>query len=321
MQQFCNNDYMAETNDEGVENSPSEDKFATVGSDAMETECDEEFDLDCQQYENILDLSDFSPDKYNVEDSIAYMYKMALLHTSYGNYANGKSPPLVNREQQQPNVVSYFKLLVTSKKKGHNFNYWLNKWETIEVRIILRPFFSFIENIFPPSPSDVVIVVAGTLVSTSVISFIPTLLVTTIGSVSGFMTLFFIGTQVDKKIIEKGRFKFLSTEALTKAEKWFSKYGYWIILGNRFLSGTRAVISFFAGLSELNFKKTFLLAFTSSFVWNLLIISLGVMFGNNVALVDSYLKTYSNIVLIVTIVLVVLLILKYFLQKGRKSKS
>jgi len=182
-------------------------------------------------------------------------------------------------------------------------------------------FFSFIENIFPPSPSDVVIIVAGTLVSTDVISFIPTLLVTTIGSVSGFMTLFFIGTQVDKKIIEKGRFKFLSTEALTNAEKWFSKYGYWIILGNRFLSGTRAVISFFAGLSELNFKKTFLLALTSSFVWNLLIISLGVMFGNNVALVDSYLKTYSNIVLVVTIVLVVLLTLKYFLQKGRKPKS
>jgi len=182
-------------------------------------------------------------------------------------------------------------------------------------------FFSFIENIFPPSPSDVVIVVAGTLVSTGVISFIPTLLVTTIGSVSGFMTLFFIGTQVDKKIIEKGRFKFLSTEALEKAEKWFSKYGYWIILGNRFLSGTRAVISFFAGLSELNFKKTFLLAFSSSFVWNLLIISLGVMFGNNVALVDKHLKTYSNIVLGITIIAIVILILKYFVQKRRKQKS
>ena len=181
-------------------------------------------------------------------------------------------------------------------------------------------FFSFIENIFPPSPSDVVIIVAGTLVSTDVISFIPTLLVTSIGSVMGFMTLFFIGTQVDKKIIERGRFKFLSREALEKAEKWFGKYGYWIILGNRFLSGTRAVISFFAGLSELNPKKTFLLALTSSVVWNLLIISLGVMFGNNVALVDSYLKTYSNIVLIITIILVVLLIVKYFLSKRRKPK-
>lgn len=181
-------------------------------------------------------------------------------------------------------------------------------------------FFSFIENIFPPSPSDVVIVVAGTLVSTDVISFIPTLFVTTIGSVMGFMTLFFLGKQVDKKIIEKGRFKFLSREALEKAEKWFSKYGYWIILGNRFLSGTRAVISFFAGLSELNPKKTFLLALTSSVVWNLLIISLGILFGKNVALVDSYLKTYSNIVLVITIVVVLLLTAKYFLSKRRKQK-
>ncbi len=182
-------------------------------------------------------------------------------------------------------------------------------------------FFSFIENIFPPSPSDVVIVVAGTLISTNVISFFPTLLVTTIGSVMGFMTLFFVGTQVDKRIIEKGKFKFISREALDKVEKWFSKYGYWIILGNRFLSGTRAVISFFAGLSSLGFKKTLLFSFISSAVWNLLIISLGVMFGNNVALVDSYLKTYSNVVLILTIVIVVLLIAKYFLQKRKKIKT
>lgn len=182
-------------------------------------------------------------------------------------------------------------------------------------------FFSFIENIFPPSPSDVVIVVAGTLISTSVISFFPTLLVTTIGSVMGFMTLFFVGTQVDKRIIEKGKFKFISREALEKVEKWFSKFGYWIILGNRFLSGTRAVISFFAGLSALNFRKTLLFSFLSSAVWNLLIISLGVMFGNNVAVVDSYLKTYSNIVLILTIVIVVLLIAKYFLQKRKKIKN
>lgn len=181
-------------------------------------------------------------------------------------------------------------------------------------------FFSFIENIFPPSPSDIVIIVAGTLVSSNVISFVPTLIVTSLGSVMGFMTLFFIGTQVDKKILEKGKFKFLSTEALKKVEMWFAKYGYWIILGNRFLSGTRAVISFFAGLSELNFKKTFIFALISSSVWNLLIISLGVLFGNNVALVDQYLKTYSNIVLVITILIVVALVAKYFLQKRRKQK-
>lgn len=180
-------------------------------------------------------------------------------------------------------------------------------------------FFSFIENIFPPSPSDVVIIVAGTLISTNIISFFPTLLVTTIGSVLGFMTLFFIGTQVDKKIIEKGRFKFLSRQALEKAETWFSKYGYWIILGNRFLSGTRAVISFFAGLSGLDTRKTILFSFISSTIWNLLIISLGALFGNNVALVDNYLQTYSNIVLVLVILFILVLVVRYFLKKSRKQ--
>jgi membrane protein DedA with SNARE-associated domain len=135
------------------------------------------------------------------------------------------------------------------------------------------------------------------------------------------MTLFFLGTQVDKRIIEKGRFKFLSTDALAKVEKWFVKYGYWMILGNRFLSGTRAVISFFAGLSQLDVKKTFLLATTSSLVWNLLIISLGLLFGNNIPVVDSYLKTYSNIVLLITFLIVAILVLRYFLRKYNNRKA
>ncbi len=133
------------------------------------------------------------------------------------------------------------------------------------------------------------------------------------------MTLFFIGTQVDKKIIEKGRFKFLSRQALEKAETWFSKYGYWIILGNRFLSGTRAVISFFAGLSGLDKRKTILFSFISSTIWNLLIISLGALFGNNVALVDNYLQTYSNIVLVLVILFILVLVVRYFLKKSIKQ--
>ena len=66
-------------------------------------------------------------------------------------------------------------------------------------------FFSFIENVFPPSPSDLVILIGGTLVSTGVIHFIPTLLLATIGSVLGFMTLFYFGSTVDKKLVHSGK--------------------------------------------------------------------------------------------------------------------
>jgi membrane protein DedA with SNARE-associated domain len=175
--------------------------------------------------------------------------------------------------------------------------------------------FAFVENVFPPSPSDLVVVLGGSLIGTHSLHFIPTLLVTTIGSVVGFMTLFFIGTQLDKKVIKAGKIKFIPTEGIGKVENWFLKYGYWIILANRFLPGTRSVISLFAGLSELNKKKTIILATISALIWNSIIIYLGVIFGHNIEIVDKYLSTYSNIALAITGVVILVLIIRYFIKK------
>ena len=181
--------------------------------------------------------------------------------------------------------------------------------------------FAFVENVFPPSPSALVVVLGGSLIGTHSLHFIPTLLATTIGSVIGFMALFLIGTQLDKKIIKAGKVKFISTEGLEKVEKWFLKYGYWIILVNRFLPGTRSVISLFAGLSELDIKKTIILATISALVWNSSIIYLGIIFGHNIAIVDNYLSAYSNTAVILTCAVILFFILKYFWKKKRSVKG
>jgi membrane protein DedA with SNARE-associated domain len=181
-------------------------------------------------------------------------------------------------------------------------------------------FFSYIENVFPPSPSDLVIVIGGSLVSTGAIQFLPTLILTTIGSVLGFMTLYFVGSQLDQKVIRAGKIKYVSLDALEKAERWFNKYGYFVILANRFLPGTRSVISFFAGLSELKVRRTVILAAISAFAWNAIIISLGVFFGDNIPVVDEYLSTYSTIGFIITAAVVLVVVIFYFVRKG-KSKG
>ncbi len=179
--------------------------------------------------------------------------------------------------------------------------------------------FSFVENVFPPSPSDLVILVGGSLVGIDTIHFIPTLILTTLGSVLGFMTLFFIGSQLDKKIIKAGKIKFISVEAIDKVENWFIKYGYFVIAANRFLPGTRSVISFFAGLSELEVKKTAVLAGLSSFFWNAIIIYLGIIFGKNIHVVDYYLGAYSNSVIAVTILIILFFVIRYFIRKMKKN--
>jgi len=179
--------------------------------------------------------------------------------------------------------------------------------------------FAFVENVFPPSPSDFVVVVGGSLIATGIIDFIPTLILTSLGTVIGFMVLFYIGSTVDKKVIHSGKFKYIPVDAIEKVEIWFKKYGYGIILANRFMPGTRAVISFFAGLSHLDVKKTIIFSTISAFAWNTLILYLGYIFGDNVELVDQYLTTYSNIVIGITVVIALFFIIRVYLRK-MKSK-
>ena len=71
------------------------------------------------------------------------------------------------------------------------------------------------------------------------------------GSLAGFLTAFIIGWQFDKKLIHSGKIKFVNVQSIDKVETAFRKWGYYLIVANRFLPGTRAVISFFAGMSRL----------------------------------------------------------------------
>ena len=180
-------------------------------------------------------------------------------------------------------------------------------------------FFAYIENLFPPSPSDIVVVIAGSLVATGSLNLIPTFLFATSGSLLGFLTAFIIGWQFDKKLVHSGKLKFLNVQSFEKVENSFRTYGDYLIIANRFLPGTRAVISFFAGMSRLNVNKTTILSLVSSAIWNAFLIYLGIAFGKNVDVIDGYLKTYSNIILIITGIVILFFVVKYFITK-RKTK-
>lgn len=194
----------------------------------------------------------------------------------------------------------------------------LNTFNPILIYIIIL-IIPFIENVFPPSPSDTIIVVAGSLIVDHTIHFIPALILTSIGSEMGFLFLYYLGTQTDRKVIQRGHLRFINRQTLDTAEKWFNKYGIIIILFNRFISGVRSVISFFAGMSELDFKVTLVFSIISATVWNIILLTLGILFGENVQLVDKYLNTYYQVVIIILIVVAVLYSIRYFYKK-RKSK-
>ena len=178
---------------------------------------------------------------------------------------------------------------------------------------------AYIENIFPPSPSDLLIVAGGYLVGIGHIGFIETLIIATLGSTSGFMTMYKIGDWFGLSIIEKKKIKFLPLDSVHKVETWFRKYGYWLIVVNRFLSGTRAIVGFFAGMAEVTFVPTAILCFISALVWNGILIYAGTLVGENWESIGIYLSTYSQIVTVLLITGVIAIIILWLRRKGKTS--
>lgn len=173
---------------------------------------------------------------------------------------------------------------------------------------------TFIENIFPPSPSDFILVFMGSLITLGNVNFISLLLCSTLGSFLGFLVMFYIGKFFGDKIIDSNKIKFINKESLIKPMQWFQKYGYYLIVVNRFLSGTRAVISFIAGMSHLSIPKTIILSTISAALWNCVLIFLGVSFSNNLDVIINYVTLYGKIIFPILILIIIFFVIKYIIK-------
>jgi membrane protein DedA with SNARE-associated domain len=176
---------------------------------------------------------------------------------------------------------------------------------------------AFIENIFPPAPSDVLVVFGGALAGMEKGNFAIAFLSGAFGGTLGFMVMFTIGKWFGRTILEKGKLKFIKLEDVHRLERWFQKWGLWLIVANRFLSGTRAVVSFFAGMSELDFKRTTILSLVSSLMWYAILVYAGYSLGQHWEQVSSLLKTYSLAVTIVVLFFATIATSRYYYLKKR----
>lgn len=177
-------------------------------------------------------------------------------------------------------------------------------------------FFAYLENLFPPSPSDLVIAFVGSLVGAGRLNLAVAILCATAGSTAGFATMYYVGFLIGRRIIDSGRIRFLPLGRIKTVEGWFAKYGYGLVIANRFLSGTRAIISFFTGLSELPIRIVLPLCAASALLWNTILISGGWFLGHNWKRLEMYLEIYGTVVLVLLGCTALFFILKFFLKRA-----
>jgi membrane protein DedA with SNARE-associated domain len=175
---------------------------------------------------------------------------------------------------------------------------------------------AFTENVLPPVPGDTVVVLGAYLVSIGQLEFLGVYISTTIGSVAGFITMFLVGKHFGRSFIsKKSRAQIFKEDQIKKVEIWFSKWGYWVIFANRFLSGTRSVISLFAGLFHLNIWIVLGLSFLSAAIWNGLLITAGMLVGHNWGTIIDIISQYNKVLIVITV-----LVVGYFIFRKKRPK-
>lgn len=187
-------------------------------------------------------------------------------------------------------------------------------------------FLILIENVFPPIPSEVILLFSGFFSTYTNLSVLYMIVASTLGSFLGAIILYYIGKIFNKERLKKivnGRLSkilFLKEKDIDKADEWFDNKGNKSVFFCRFVPIVRSLISIPAGMSEMPMGKFIIYTICGSMIWNTVLICLGYRLGSNWEYVLTILDKYQIIVIVILVIIFGYVIIKFY-RKKRKSKK
>lgn len=187
-------------------------------------------------------------------------------------------------------------------------------------------FLILIENVFPPIPSEVILLFSGFFSTYTNLSALYMIVASTFGSLLGAIILYYIGKIFNKERLKKivsgrlGKILFLKEKDIDKADEWFDNKGNKSVFFCRFVPIVRSLISIPAGMSEMPMLKFIVYTVCGSMIWNTVLICLGNSLGSNWEYVLTILDKYQLIVIVILIIVIGYVIIKFY-RKKRKSKK
>ena len=184
-----------------------------------------------------------------------------------------------------------------------------------------------IENIFPPIPSEVILVFGGFMTTYTTLNIPIMILAATLGSLLGAIVLYYIGKIFNKERLKKiisgkiGKVLRLKASDIEKADKWFDTKGNKTVFFCRFIPIVRSLISIPAGMSEMPMQKFLLYTISGSLIWNTVLIIVGSIVGDKWETIVGYLDNFSNIILIILVIIFVVAMYYWFVIRKKKQNK
>ena len=152
----------------------------------------------------------------------------------------------------------------------------------------------FLENVFPPIPSELIMPSAGFASAQGKLSFIGVVVAGMIGSVLGALPLYYAGKLVGEDRLKAwadkyGKWLTVSGADIEKSKGWFDRHGGKAVFFCRLVPGVRSLISIPAGLSAMPLPLFLLYSVLGTGLWAGLLAYAGQLLGKNYSKVDQYL--------------------------------
>lgn len=182
----------------------------------------------------------------------------------------------------------------------------------------------FLENAFPPIPSEVVLPLAGVAAAGPKHSFIEMLLWSVAGSVAGAWVLYGAGRLLGPERLRTLfiRLPLIHVDDYDKTVVWMDKHGLASVFFGRFVPGIRSLISIPAGLYAMNFWLFTALTAAGSALWNALFIFFGYKLGQNWEIIGPYTDVISKIVYVIILgVIIWWLVGRIRSERARRRKG
>ncbi len=167
---------------------------------------------------------------------------------------------------------------------------------------------AFVEYLFPPFPGDLLVVLGAWYAVHGDLSWPAVFVAVTAGAVFGAWVDHRAGVWLGQRLEHSPMAaRLLSPAKLARFEATYRRWGFWLLILNRFFPGVRGFIFLAAGASGVPVKRALLLGGISAAVWNGLLLAAGALVARNldelVALVDRYTKLAGAVIGVILLAL------------------
>jgi membrane protein DedA with SNARE-associated domain len=169
---------------------------------------------------------------------------------------------------------------------------------------------TFLENVFPPIPSEVVIPLAGFVAARGDLQLGVVIAAGTVGSLAGASVWYELGRRIGEDgvrawVDRHGKWLTLSATDVDSAQRWFKRHGNGAVLVGRLMPGVRTFVSLPAGFSGMPLGRFLLYSAIGTAAWTAALAYAGVVLQANFTRVGDYLNVVTNVLLAVVGIMLV----------------